>query len=85
MENYKFFQVLPHNLAFVGFRNLRVENLSHSPSNGKIGQVRAKENPICAIEFYKKMRKSLGNKRNYISEEQIKQITEIYTSFVTPT
>jgi len=27
------------------------------------------------------MRKSLGNKRNYISDEQIKEITRIYTKF----
>ncbi|OHA48321.1 MAG: restriction endonuclease subunit M [Candidatus Taylorbacteria bacterium RIFCSPLOWO2_12_FULL_49_67] len=31
---------------------------------------------INAVELYEKMRKSLGDKRNYISDEQIKKITE---------
>ncbi len=36
---------------------------------------------INAVGYYQKMRKSLGNKRNYITDEQIKEITDIYTSF----
>jgi len=36
---------------------------------------------INAISFYQNMKKSLGNKRKYISADQIKDITEIYTSF----
>jgi len=36
---------------------------------------------INGINFYKNMKKSLGNKRKYISKEQIKEITEIYTQF----
>lgn len=36
---------------------------------------------VNAVDFYKKMRKSLGNKRNEITEEQIKEITRIYGEF----
>lgn len=36
---------------------------------------------INGINFYKNMKKSLGNKRKYISKEQIKEITEIYAQF----
>jgi len=31
--------------------------------------------------MFQKMRKSLGNKRNYISDAQIKEISEIYSRF----
>jgi len=34
-----------------------------------------------AVDFYQKMRKSLGYKRNEISDEQIKEITRIYGGF----
>jgi len=34
-----------------------------------------------AVDFYEKMRKSLGYKRNEISPEQIKEITKIYGDF----
>jgi len=36
---------------------------------------------INAVDIFQKMRKSLGNKRNYISDDQIEQITDIYTRF----
>jgi len=36
---------------------------------------------VNAVDFYQKMRKSLGNKRNEITEEQIKEITRIYGEF----
>lgn len=36
---------------------------------------------INAVEFYQKMRKSLGNKRNEISDDQIKEITRIFGEF----
>ena len=36
---------------------------------------------INAVDFYQKMRKSLGNKRNYITDGQIAEITKIYTDF----
>mgnify|MGYP001277226803 FL=1 len=36
---------------------------------------------VNAVDFYQKMRKSLGNKRHEISEEQIKEIARIYGQF----
>jgi type I restriction enzyme M protein len=36
---------------------------------------------VNAVDFYQKMRRSLGNKRNEISEEQIEEITRIYCEF----
>jgi type I restriction enzyme M protein len=36
---------------------------------------------VNAVDFYQKMRKSLGKKRNEITEEQIKEITRIYGEF----
>lgn len=36
---------------------------------------------VNAANFYQKMRKSLGNKRNEITEEQIKEISRIYGAF----
>lgn len=37
---------------------------------------------INAVNFFEKMQKSLGNKRNQITEEQINQITGIYHDFL---
>jgi type I restriction enzyme M protein len=50
-------------------------------ANKKPEHRKGKVQLINAVEFFEKMRKSLGNKRNYISAEQIQQITEIYTKF----
>nr|AAU83512.1 type I site-specific restriction-modification system methylation subunit [uncultured archaeon GZfos29E12] len=36
---------------------------------------------IDATSFFKKMRKSLGNKRNYLSADDIKEIVELYDDF----
>jgi len=36
---------------------------------------------VNAVDFYQKMKKSLGNKRNEISEEHIKEISRIYGEF----
>jgi len=36
---------------------------------------------INAISFFKKMRKSLGNKRNYLCDDDIKKIVELYDKF----
>ncbi len=38
---------------------------------------------INSENFYEKMRKSLGNKRNQITEEHIAKITDIYSNFTT--
>lgn len=50
-------------------------------SNKKPAHRKGKVQLVNAVDFFKKMRKSLGNKRNYITDEQIQQITDIYTSF----
>ena len=43
----------------------------------RIGKVQL----INAVGYYNKMRKSLGNKRNYVSDVQIQELTAIYTRF----
>lgn len=48
-------------------------------TNRKPAHRKGKIQLINAIALYEPMRKSLGNKRYYISDEQIKQITDIYT------
>ena len=50
-------------------------------TNRKPSHRRGKVQLVNAVGFFQKMRKSLGNKRNYITEEQIQQITGIYTDF----
>lgn len=51
-------------------------------SNKKAGTVReGKVQLINANDFYEKRRKSLGNKRNDITESQISEITKVYGDF----
>lgn len=50
-------------------------------SNKKPSRRRGKVQLINAVDFNEKMRKSLGSKRKYISDSQIADITDIYTSF----
>lgn len=50
-------------------------------TNRKDKKRKGKVQLINAVSFYKKMSKSLGNKRNEISDEQIKQITKLYDGF----
>jgi type I restriction enzyme M protein len=50
-------------------------------SNKKPQNRKGKVQLINAVGFAKKMRKSLGNKRNYITDDQIQQITDIYKSY----
>ncbi|MDY7028746.1 MAG: class I SAM-dependent DNA methyltransferase [Spirochaetota bacterium] len=50
-------------------------------TNRKSPERRGKIQLIHAVDFYQKMRKSLGQKRHEISEEQIAQITRIYGDF----
>ena len=49
-------------------------------TNNKPEHRKGKVQLINAVGFSKKMRKSLGSKRNYITDEQIKAITELYTA-----
>jgi len=51
--------------------------VTNSKPERRIGKVQL----INAVGYYQKMRKSLGNKRNYVSEVQIQEITGIYTRF----
>ena len=51
-------------------------------SNKKAGHRVGKVQLINASEFYNKMRKNLGSKRNELSEEHIYNITKIYGDFV---
>ena len=50
-------------------------------TNNKPIKRKGKVQLINAIQYYKFLRKSLGNKRKFISDEQIKEINEIYTNF----
>jgi type I restriction enzyme M protein len=49
---------------------------NHKPVK-RVGKVQL----INALGFFKNMRKSLGSKRRYISDDQIQEITQIYTQF----
>jgi len=50
--------------------------------DSKNGPIRkGKVQLVNTVDFYEKMKKSLGNKRNYISEEKITEITKIYGEF----
>jgi type I restriction enzyme M protein len=50
-------------------------------SNRKSEERRGKVQLIDARGYFEKMRKSLGNKRNQISEDQICQVTRLYADF----
>lgn len=50
-------------------------------TNRKAIDRKGKVQLINAIDYYEKMKKSLGNKRNYISDSQISEITKIYHKF----
>ena len=50
-------------------------------TNKKEEKRKGKIQLVNASEYYKLMRKSLGNKRKEITPEQIKEITSLYTSF----
>ncbi len=50
-------------------------------TNRKDEKRKGKVQLVNAVSFYKKMAKSLGNKRNVISDEYIKKITKLYDDF----
>jgi len=50
-------------------------------SNRKSPERKGKVQLINAVSFFEKMSKSLGNKRNYISEKHMQDITNIYGDF----
>lgn len=69
---------LPNDL----FYNTGIATYIWVLSNKKPAHRQGKVQLINASSYYKKMRKSLGNKRNEMTEEQINQITKIYGNFV---
>ncbi|OGW13732.1 MAG: N-6 DNA methylase [Nitrospinae bacterium RIFCSPLOWO2_12_39_16] len=50
-------------------------------TNNKSKERKGKVQLIDTREYYEDMRKSLGNKRHYITEKQIEEIIDIYKSF----
>ena len=50
-------------------------------SNRKSQERKNKVQLINAVDLYAKMRKSLGNKRNYLTDENIREITRVYGDF----
>ena len=63
------------------FYNTGISTYIWIVTNRKQKQRKGKIQMINAVDFFENMRKSLGNKRHQISEEQIKQITQIYGEF----
>lgn len=50
-------------------------------TNNKSSYRKGKIQLVNAVDFYEKMKKSLGNKRNQITEKQIEEIVRIYGEF----
>lgn len=69
---------LPNDL----FYNTGISTYIWVLSNNKPSYRQGKVQLIDASNYFKKMRKSLGNKRNEITKEQINEITKIYGDFV---
>lgn len=63
------------------FYNTNIATYIWIVRNKKQQERKKKIQLINAIDFYEKMRKSLGKKTKYISQDQIKKISEIYLSF----
>lgn len=68
---------LPNQL----FYNTGISTYVWVISNHKPKERKGKVQLINGVDFFKKMSKSLGNKRNEISKKQIAEITEIYGNF----
>src|SRR3989339_72671 len=64
---------LPNQL----FYNTGIHTYIWVLTNRKKDHHKGKVKLINAVDLYEKMRKSLGDKRNYISDEQIQKITEL--------
>jgi type I restriction enzyme M protein len=63
------------------FYNTGINTYIWIVTNRKAPERRGKIQLVNAVDFFVKMRKSLGNKRNEISRSQIDQIVRIYGSF----
>ena len=68
---------LPNQL----FYNTGISTYIWIISNHKSAERKGKVQLVNAVDFYKKMSKSLGDKRNELSDDQIKNITELYGNF----
>jgi type I restriction enzyme M protein len=61
------------------FYNTGISTYIWIVTNRKQAKRKGRVQLINAVSFFEKMRKSLGNKRNYITDKQIQDITQIYT------
>lgn len=68
---------LPNQL----FYNTGISTYIWMINNRKPAERKGKVQLINAVNFFKKMSKSLGNKRNELSNDHIKKITKIYGAF----
>jgi len=68
---------LPNQLFFNTGINTYVWVLTNEKPAERVGKIQL----INAVSFFKKMRKSLGNKRNYLNDDDIKKIVELYDEF----
>jgi len=68
---------LPDQLFFNTGIHTYIWVLTNEKPTERVGKIQL----IDATSFFKKMRKSLGNKRNYLSIEDIKEIVELYDDF----
>lgn len=63
------------------FYNTGISTYIWIVTNRKPKDRKGKIQLINAVEFFRKMAKSLGNKRNEISDEQIAEVTKLYGAF----
>ena len=63
------------------FYNTGIATYVWMVTNRKPVHRKGKVQLIKAVDYYDNMRKSLGNKRRYFTDEHIQQITDIYTAF----
>ena len=68
---------LPDQLFFNTGIHTYIWILTNEKPSERVGKIQL----IDATSFFLKMRKSLGNKRNYLSAEDIKEIVELYDNF----
>ena len=68
---------LPDQLFFNTGIHTYIWVLTNEKPSERVGKIQL----IDATSFFKKMRKSLGNKRNYLSADDIKEIVELYDDF----
>ena len=68
---------LPNQLFFNTGINTYIWILTNEKPSGRVGKIQL----INGTSFFEKMRKSLGNKRNRLSEKDINKIVELYDKF----